>query len=109
MPDSQNKNSIRNNSIDDSPVPDAICIQSFELTCQCFAGFWIFCKSGFYLMDYSFCNRSVNILQVIQDRSLVINPDCQGGVSTPVSYTHLRAHETDSYLVCRLLLEKKQR
>src|SRR5680860_981510 len=25
---------------------------------------------------------------------------------TPVSYTHLRAHETDSYLVCRLLLEK---
>src|SRR5665647_965580 len=23
---------------------------------------------------------------------------------TPVSYTHLRAHETDSYLVCRLLL-----
>src|SRR5664279_3105276 len=25
--------------------------------------------------------------------------------SSPVSYTHLRAHETDSYLVCRLLLE----
>src|SRR5664279_6621228 len=25
--------------------------------------------------------------------------------SDPVSYTHLRAHETDSYLVCRLLLE----
>src|SRR5665647_3796476 len=25
--------------------------------------------------------------------------------STAVSYTHLRAHETDSYLVCRLLLE----
>ena len=27
----------------------------------------------------------------------------------PVSYTHLRAHETDSYLVCRLLLEKKNK
>src|SRR5680860_576568 len=27
-------------------------------------------------------------------------------VRTAVSYTHLRAHETDSYLVCRLLLEK---
>src|SRR5680860_1794619 len=27
----------------------------------------------------------------------------------PVSYTHLRAHETDSYLVCRLLLDKKKR
>ena len=28
---------------------------------------------------------------------------------TPVSYTHLRAHETRSNLVCRLLLEKKTR
>ena len=27
---------------------------------------------------------------------------------TPVSYTHLRAHETGRNLVCRLLLEKKQ-
>src|SRR5680860_800598 len=26
-----------------------------------------------------------------------------------VSYTHLRAHETDSYLVCRLLLAKKKK
>src|SRR5680860_1560692 len=30
------------------------------------------------------------------------------GLAT-VSYTHLRAHETDSYLVCRLLLEKKKK
>ena len=30
-------------------------------------------------------------------------------VMKPVSYTHLRAHETDSYLVCRLLLEKKKK
>src|SRR5665647_3990239 len=29
--------------------------------------------------------------------------------SSAVSYTHLRAHETDSYLVCRLLLEKKKK
>ena len=28
---------------------------------------------------------------------------------TPVSYTHLRAHETVLDLVCRLLLEKKQK
>src|SRR5664279_3817177 len=28
-------------------------------------------------------------------------------ISRAVSYTHLRAHETDSYLVCRLLLDKK--
>ena len=32
----------------------------------------------------------------------------QTNPNTPVSYTHLRAHETDSYLVCRLLLEKKK-
>src|SRR5665647_791123 len=32
----------------------------------------------------------------------------QGSVRS-VSYTHLRAHETDSYLVCRLLLEKKKK
>ena len=28
-------------------------------------------------------------------------------VDAPVSYTHLRAHETEADLVCRLLLEKK--
>src|SRR5678816_4792276 len=28
--------------------------------------------------------------------------------SYPVSYTHLRAHETPEHLVCRLLLEKKK-
>ena len=26
----------------------------------------------------------------------------------PVSYTHLRAHETPEHIVCRLLLEKKK-
>src|SRR5674536_235849 len=29
------------------------------------------------------------------------------GIVAPVSYTHLRAHETPEHLVCRLLLEKK--
>src|SRR5665811_2537465 len=32
-----------------------------------------------------------------------------GGTNTPVSYTHLRAHETVLDLVCRLLLEKKKK
>ena len=33
----------------------------------------------------------------------------EGGVGeNPVSYTHLRAHETVLDLVCRLLLEKKK-
>ena len=30
------------------------------------------------------------------------------GAAAPVSYTHLRAHETVLDLVCRLLLEKKK-
>ena len=30
-------------------------------------------------------------------------------VGAPVSYTHLRAHETVLDLVCRLLLEKKKK
>src|SRR5660397_294433 len=30
-------------------------------------------------------------------------------IHTPVSYTHLRAHETKANLVCRLLLEKKKK
>src|SRR5678810_434122 len=37
--------------------------------------------------------------------------DLAGGARygyTPVSYTHLRAHETGRNLVCRLLLEKKK-
>ena len=33
---------------------------------------------------------------------------CCGGNMKPVSYTHLRAHETVLDLVCRLLLEKKK-
>ena len=42
---------------------------------------------------------------------MVINPITLRNEVLPVravSYTHLRAHETDSYLVCRLLLEKKK-
>src|SRR5665213_2569708 len=34
-------------------------------------------------------------------------PD-NGEAPKPVSYTHLRAHETGRNLVCRLLLEKKK-
>ena len=35
--------------------------------------------------------------------------DCKSAASQPVSYTHLRAHETVLDLVCRLLLEKKKK
>ena len=33
----------------------------------------------------------------------------RAGTGGPVSYTHLRAHETVLDLVCRLLLEKKKK
>ena len=42
----------------------------------------------------------------------IIDPRVQAAINdylNTVSYTHLRAHETDSYLVCRLLLEKKKK
>ena len=44
-------------------------------------------------------------------RASMARPDARGGVDDglgPVSYTHLRAHETVLDLVCRLLLEKKK-
>ena len=34
--------------------------------------------------------------------------EAPGPLPEPVSYTHLRAHETVLDLVCRLLLEKKK-
>ena len=39
--------------------------------------------------------------------SLTVAGRTDAGV--PVSYTHLRAHETEADLVCRLLLEKKKK
>src|SRR5660398_11312 len=39
---------------------------------------------------------------------LLIPGDTKPDYVEPVSYTHLRAHETKANLVCRLLLEKKK-
>src|SRR5665647_3887925 len=44
---------------------------------------------------------------VLMDIIMPPGPKAKDGIEA-VSYTHLRAHETDSYLVCRLLLEKKK-
>src|SRR5450756_1034562 len=46
--------------------------------------------------------------QVATDMRLFVMEQCEN-VSVPVSYTHLRAHETRHDLVCRLLLEKKKK
>src|SRR5680860_1707331 len=56
------------------------------------------------LYCYKHSGRETHVRCSSCDRPLC--PDCM--VYSPVSYTHLRAHETDSYLVCRLLLEKKK-
>src|SRR5660398_333751 len=37
------------------------------------------------------------------------DPESRVNRLSPVSYTHLRAHETKANLVCRLLLEKKKK
>src|SRR5665647_3931567 len=58
----------------------------------------------------------LNVTLTANDRALVDEADnvalaslendvAYVSYALPVSYTHLRAHETDSYLVCRLLLE----
>ena len=45
---------------------------------------------------------------ILRFRDLVTENNVTIARHKAVSYTHLRAHETDSYLVCRLLLEKKK-
>ena len=42
------------------------------------------------------------------DHGVLHGEDLQWDAHTPVSYTHLRAHETVLDIVCRLLLEKKK-
>ena len=61
-------------------------------------------------------NKAVNLLQqyisdgqfqkaLMECKKLISNNPKETFLT--VSYTHLRAHETYTYLVCRLLLEKK--
>ena len=47
--------------------------------------------------------RWEDVLELLDEGINVIS-----AVNVPVSYTHLRAHETVLDLVCRLLLEKKK-
>ena len=44
-----------------------------------------------------------------QSSTTAQQPGATPAVDCPVSYTHLRAHETVLDLVCRLLLEKKNK
>src|SRR5678809_184148 len=53
-----------------------------------------------------------SLLDYIDTTRMFILPNTAGCYTAdeaiPVSYTHLRAHETGRNLVCRLLLEKKK-
>src|SRR5665648_819076 len=53
------------------------------------------------------CITCANMYGVAQDL-LNMGIDVKGMGPFPVSYTHLRAHETRHDLVCRLLLEEKK-
>eukprot|EP00658_Telonema_sp_P-2_P032263 TRINITY_DN23935_c0_g1_i3.p1 TRINITY_DN23935_c0_g1~~TRINITY_DN23935_c0_g1_i3.p1 ORF type:complete len:129 (+),score=41.59 TRINITY_DN23935_c0_g1_i3:145-531(+) len=46
----------------------------------------------------------------VRDEATALKLDAKmKNMTEPVSYTHLRAHETPEHLVCRLLLEKKKK
>src|SRR5680860_1112050 len=54
------------------------------------------------------CNEAIrrpSANSVVKTRPIMASSRSLEYCLTTVSYTHLRAHETDSYLVCRLLLE----
>src|SRR5665647_3735245 len=66
---------------------------------------------GPYETDMKFCNFNGAAFAENEFRissRLTVTPGARVEFLHSVSYTHLRAHETDSYLVCRLLLEKKK-
>ena len=60
------------------------------------------------ILQFSERGISEDILKVLD--SAVANAEHNDNqiADEPVSYTHLRAHETPEHLVCRLLLEKKK-
>eukprot|EP00831_Metopus_contortus_P057083 TRINITY_DN49612_c0_g1_i4.p2 TRINITY_DN49612_c0_g1~~TRINITY_DN49612_c0_g1_i4.p2 ORF type:complete len:120 (+),score=27.45 TRINITY_DN49612_c0_g1_i4:63-422(+) len=59
------------------------------------------------------CTSGQRIPQNLARRRISSASDCASvpmySALIPVSYTHLRAHETSLHLVCRLLLEKKKK
>ena len=68
--------------------------------------------SNNYPLEYKHRFREVIAPEIEKNEEVRVYFDTWGNrcyLFNPVSYTHLRAHETDSYLVCRLLLEKKKK
>ena len=59
-------------------------------------------------LDFAGTDAAVEAMDTSKLEDIKTFEETDGEVKA-VSYTHLRAHETDSYLVCRLLLEKKKK
>mgnify|MGYP003379938410 CR=1 FL=1 len=67
-------------------------------------------RLGFRPEHYRAAWTRLNALPQVDEISMMTHfSDADGDKGVPVSYTHLRAHETVLDLVCRLLLEKKQK
>src|SRR5664279_5993297 len=65
-------------------------------------------NASLLLQDLASPSKRPTSMQCSRDTCLKAHSTPHSSAFSPVSYTHLRAHETDSYLVCRLLLEKKK-
>ena len=59
-------------------------------------------------IDYPGLFTVQSVAFMINGSNVPIDTYGNGHYTAPVSYTHLRAHETVLDLVCRLLLEKKK-
>src|SRR5450756_2836525 len=66
-----------------------------------------------YVPEVQRCEVAGSHVPVVRDVNLELRAEAPDYVRLvdvrPVSYTHLRAHETRHDLVCRLLLEKKKK
>eukprot|EP00826_Nyctotherus_ovalis_P037512 TRINITY_DN3423_c0_g1_i3.p1 TRINITY_DN3423_c0_g1~~TRINITY_DN3423_c0_g1_i3.p1 ORF type:complete len:106 (+),score=20.14 TRINITY_DN3423_c0_g1_i3:94-411(+) len=70
--------------------------------------YYAYTKKESELLEKAYVSKCPSWILVIRETPYEVNFKEMMQVN-PVSYTHLRAHETDSYLVCRLLLEKKKK
>ena len=60
------------------------------------------------IVDMTTIYRTLPLIVVLPAGAFIGNKFFIKSKEKPVSYTHLRAHETPEHLVCRLLLEKKK-
>eukprot|EP00658_Telonema_sp_P-2_P068225 TRINITY_DN57170_c0_g1_i1.p1 TRINITY_DN57170_c0_g1~~TRINITY_DN57170_c0_g1_i1.p1 ORF type:complete len:151 (+),score=19.80 TRINITY_DN57170_c0_g1_i1:630-1082(+) len=55
------------------------------------------------------CFTKMSCRFMMEQSCFLVELAMESTTTSPVSYTHLRAHETPEHLVCRLLLEKKKK